>query len=254
MRGKVGVVVMLGLLACQKNASKETTDFTNHGAAGQQCYPNGTCNDGLVCRDQVCDEPPAGSEGQACYPNGRCDEGLVCKESTCKADALAALVAMADRSCECADKACAEAGLAEFVRFVRANKNAHGDQDVANAAGQRMGKCLIEKGIDPDVLMSELNAAMDEPGDGSLPAPAISRFQTGIEECDRYVAKVIKYLECEKIPPKAREATRKGLESMKKEWADMPGLSKEAKKAAGDACKTALDALEKGSAALGCPL
>ena len=77
---------------------------------------------------------------------------------------------------------------------------------------------------------------------------------TGIEECDAYVAAVKKYVECDKVPDQARDATKKGLEQMQSGWANMDKMPDEAKKQAGEGCKQAVDALKKGAEALGCSI
>ena len=56
------------------------------------------------------------------------------------------------------------------------------------------------------------------------------------------------------IPDQARDATKKGLEGMKAGWGNIDQMPDEAKKAAGDSCKTAMDALKKGAEAIGCPI
>ncbi|MBT8495907.1 MAG: hypothetical protein KJO07_22880 [Deltaproteobacteria bacterium] len=77
---------------------------------------------------------------------------------------------------------------------------------------------------------------------------------TGIEECDAYVAAVTKYVECDKVPDQARDATKKGLEQMQAGWANMDKMPDDAKKQAGEGCKMAVDALKKGAEALGCEI
>jgi len=79
--------------------------------------------------------------------------------------------------------------------------------------------------------------------------------KTGVAECDAYVAAVTKYVECDKVPEQARDATKQGLDQMQKAWSQWgDDVPEETKKAAGDGCKTALDALKKGAEAIGCPI
>lgn len=57
------------------------------GSAGNACYPNGTCNQGLVCSsEQRCvAEPAPGAAGGRCFSTGACDPGLVCTQARCAA-------------------------------------------------------------------------------------------------------------------------------------------------------------------------
>lgn len=94
----------------------------------------------------------------------------------------------------------------------------------------------------------------DEGGDEGGDEAGGEVGKTGIDECDQYVDAVMKYVECDKVPDQAREATKKGLEGMKKGWGDIDNMPDEAKTAAADSCKTALDALQKGAEAIGCEI
>ena len=85
--------------------------------------------------------------------------GLTIGAIGCK-DASVELMKLADKACECKDADCGNKVLDEFVAFVKENKNARGDQQKANEAGQKLGKCLIEAGVKPGELMDKLNEAM----------------------------------------------------------------------------------------------
>ena len=57
-----------------------------NGAVGEEsgiCYPNATCNMGLVCIDDTCEKADEGGEAGPCYPNQTCDAGLVCLQNIC---------------------------------------------------------------------------------------------------------------------------------------------------------------------------
>lgn len=58
-----------------------------YGAAGQPCYPNATCDQGLRCEQAQCvvDDPwtSVGGLGQTCFPNQTCREGLACQAGLC---------------------------------------------------------------------------------------------------------------------------------------------------------------------------
>lgn len=77
---------------------------------------------------------------------------------------------------------------------------------------------------------------------------------TGLAECDAYVAAMEKYLACDKVPQEARDGAKQGLDAMKGSWGDTAGMPEEAKKAANDACKQAVDALKQGASAMGCEI
>ncbi len=74
-------------------------------------------------------------------------------------DASVEIVKFADKACACADAKCADGVAEEFVKWIKENKNARGDQEKANEAGQKLGKCLVEKGVDPKKLMDTLSEA-----------------------------------------------------------------------------------------------
>jgi hypothetical protein len=59
----------------------------------------------------------------------------------------------ADRACECKDKDCATKVANEFASWLKDNKNARGDEDKAAKDGERMFKCLSDKGADMSKLM-----------------------------------------------------------------------------------------------------
>lgn len=65
------------------------------GTVGGDCFPNGTCNDGLVCLSQLCvapvDAAPVGILGQHCQGDDACVSGIcldvgVCSETCASAD------------------------------------------------------------------------------------------------------------------------------------------------------------------------
>lgn len=71
----------------QPVAPKPAVETVVRGKLGTPCFPNLTCDTGLVC-DQgtaTCVEPPPlGGEGGPCYANGTCDPGFVCDADTCR--------------------------------------------------------------------------------------------------------------------------------------------------------------------------
>jgi hypothetical protein len=92
-----------------------------------------------------------------------------------------------------------------------------------------------------------------EPAKTETP-PAGGAAATGVPECDEYIAAVEKLMTCDKIPQAARDAQKQGLDAMKQGWSTLadPNTPPEAKKAAADGCKTAVDAVKQSASAAGC--
>jgi hypothetical protein len=70
------------------SSGSETTTTTtaadgNSGELGGPCYGNGTCNTGLVCVGDICQESEEGTLGGPCYGNGTCNAGLECVSDVC---------------------------------------------------------------------------------------------------------------------------------------------------------------------------
>ena len=74
----LGVIFLWVLASCTGGGSGAAT-----GGEGNACYPNGTCNAGLVCELEVCVDT-TGTEGGACYPNMSCNAGLECVGDICQ--------------------------------------------------------------------------------------------------------------------------------------------------------------------------
>lgn len=68
-------------------ASTTTTSATGSetGELGGPCYGNGSCNTGLVCKNDICAQETLeeGVEGGPCYGNGTCNDGLICENNIC---------------------------------------------------------------------------------------------------------------------------------------------------------------------------
>jgi hypothetical protein len=75
---------------------------------------------------------------------------------------------------------------------------------------------------------------------------------TGIEDCDRYVAAVERYLACDSVPAGAADAIRQGLDAMIEGFKELHDAPEEARHAAADACRQGLQALTESARALGC--
>ena len=67
--------------------SKSASEPVQRGRLGTACYPNQTCDRGLVCgagRAPLCVEPPElGTSGGRCFANQSCRDGLVCADGVC---------------------------------------------------------------------------------------------------------------------------------------------------------------------------
>jgi hypothetical protein len=72
-------------------------------------------------------------------------------------DASKDIEKFADRACACKDAACGEKVLNDFATWAKDNKEARGDQEKANAAAARIGKCTIEAGVPLEKLQSALS-------------------------------------------------------------------------------------------------
>lgn len=85
------------------------------GGHNEPCYPNHTCDAGLVCLSEVCVVPTQlrGTEGGPCYDNGTCNDGLVCDDDVCVLDPTTGKLdgpCYANLTCdpgyECVDQVC----------------------------------------------------------------------------------------------------------------------------------------------------
>jgi hypothetical protein len=74
------------------SGSDTTTSISGDttGELGDDCYPNGTCNSGLICVYDTCLEASEGELGGDCYPNGTCDIGLTCVDNVCVTETCSA--------------------------------------------------------------------------------------------------------------------------------------------------------------------
>jgi hypothetical protein len=95
------------------------------------------------------------------------------------------------------------------------------------------------------------SSAMTGSGSGSAIAA-----DTGIAECDTYVQTFNRYLACPSVPDQAKGASQANIAQMQQSWSSLkdPNTPAAAKKAAADACKQAVDALQSSAKALGCNL
>jgi ketosteroid isomerase-like protein len=73
--------------------------------------------------------------------------------------------------------------------------------------------------------------------------------ETGIPECDTYVAAVDKLAECRLLPQASRDAMKEAVNETKAVWKT---LDQNGKKTAADSCKLATDSMQQMSRASGC--
>lgn len=83
---------------------------------------------------------------------------VVLGSAACTKDVTADMEKFADRACECKDVACGRAVLDEVVTFANANKSGHGDQTRLEAAGQRLGQCVIAAGVPAEEAIAKARA------------------------------------------------------------------------------------------------
>ena len=77
-------------------------------------------------------------------------------------DAAKDIEKLADRACECKDKACAEKVLDDFVGYVKENQKAKGDEEKAAKEFGRMMECTTKAGADAATIMGKLKAVEDK--------------------------------------------------------------------------------------------
>jgi hypothetical protein len=71
--------------------------------------------------------------------------------------------------------------------------------------------------------------------------------------CAGYLARMERFMACDKVPKESRDAARQGIDAMKDAWKQAGAMPAEAQKAMADACKQAEDALAQAMTATGCP-
>ncbi len=100
----------------------------------------------------------------------------------------------------------------------------------------------------------ELAAALGD--NGCLPTVSAGGGLTGVPACDAYVGGVQRYAQCKNVPVEAKQALQQAITQMVEGWKMMrePGMPAEARKAAGDACKQALEALKQAATSVGCAI
>ena len=85
-------------------------------------------------------------------------------------------------------------------------------------------------------------------------APPPGALPTTIEAaCAGYLARMDRFMACDKVPKESRDAARQGIDAMKQAWTQAGQMPPEAQTAMADACKQAEDALAQAMTATGCP-
>jgi hypothetical protein len=93
----------------------------------------------------------------------------------------------------------------------------------------------------------------DEPAN-SAPAERAPIAQTGLPGCDQYLALIVSFARCEKVPASSRDAAMQGAQALVDGWGDLSGMPEDARAQTDDACRQGADALHQGAEAMGCPL
>ena len=89
-----------------------------------------------------------------------------------------------------------------------------------------------------------------EPAAADPAAAPAAAGETGVKECDDYIAK---FETCVgKMPAEAQAAAKTGLDSMKSGWKQAAAASPEAKTALATGCTQALEAAKTAYASMGC--
>ena len=128
---------LVSLFPCCGNGDNGTQE----GCDGCPCYPNGTCDSGLVCNvSNICEEDTTqqGCKGCPCYPNETCDAGLVCNASN---------ICEEETSNPCEGVTCSGHGTCEVV----------GDQATCNCDSGYHAQglnCMEDTGISKNMTIS----------------------------------------------------------------------------------------------------
>ena len=88
-------------------------------------------------------------------------------------------------------------------------------------------------------------------GSAATGAPAAN---TGMPDCDAYVAAANAFMKCDKLPPGEAENQKQVLDKMKQHWGDPSKLTEDVKKQMNDECKMFVEAVHKGADSVGCTL
>ncbi len=171
----------------------------------------------------------------------------LCKEDKWSAEAIKCGLTAKDAEKECADKLTPDQNKhiqEEFTKMMGEGiAMPGGDDDKDEPLGEAADKGVAAADGEGDKADGE--------GDDDK-AAAGGAANTGLAECDAYIAMVEKYVACDKIPQESRDATKQSIESMKAAWGDMGAMPAESRKQTGDACKQGADALKQGAEAMGC--
>jgi cysteine-rich repeat protein len=177
----------------EETAGTETEGCTD-GNAGCPCYGNGTCNDELVCTDDMICAPVEcvdGSVGCPCYGNGTCDDGLQCNESNlCEpvdGDSESTSESTSDSTSESSDTgvppSCGDGNVDVDEGEACDDGNIQdGDGCTAECMLESCGDGVVQMGEEcDDGNMVDTDACLDECTDAACGDGTI---QLEVEECD----------------------------------------------------------------------
>jgi hypothetical protein len=172
-----------------------------------------------------------------------------CDADGAEAQDLADMKAMDGSMCACRDAVCVDQTDKRYTDFMKRMEDKYkhkAPSEKMMELGEHMAKCMSDA----------MGGGSSASNGGSGIDSASSDGPTGVPACDEYLNAFDRYMSCDKIPQQAKDASRQGIAEMKRGWAMLrdPNVPAEARKAASDACREAVDALRQSAAAMGCPL
>jgi hypothetical protein len=154
--------------------------------------------------------------------------------------ALQELSAIRDQACTCKDADCATASQTTFDAWAQKYSDLQASQDEADQAGK--------------IAEAYMECVVKAQSGGGDPAPAVAAESTGIPECDAYIASMIQYANCDKMPKESRESILQSVEQARGAWAQMSGMDDATKAEVGKGCQQGVDAMVESAQSIGCPM
>jgi hypothetical protein len=149
--------------------------------------------------------------------------------------------ALRNRMCACTTASCAEQLEVEIGRWDTGIERKYRD---AGSLPDKLVETMTES-------VACENRAKGSTVDGEDQAES---FDTGVPECDAFLALQDSFFACDKVPQQAKDAMKQSMDQQKQAWAMLkdPNVPMEAKRAAADGCRQGADALRQSAAAMGC--
>ncbi|HTJ47730.1 MAG TPA: hypothetical protein VL463_36790 [Kofleriaceae bacterium] len=138
---------------------------------------------------------------------------------------------------------CEAIGDARTADLEKARASVAGWKKLKGKAKKTAGDACTK---DADAISAALTQASCLPGAGT----------SGVPECDAYVETLRRYAQCNALPVDTKQALMQAVSQMSDAWKPLhdPNTPPEAKKAAADACKQAIDALRVSAQGQGCQI